>query len=106
MDNSIQLGKLVPEGENRRDAVHVAIAPVVAKQLLFPAMHVGIDGSKDLPHVGIVDPYLRGSVHKGETFWLCLYPGTITSMRHVWSHPEFQRQSLKNERPRTAAAGH
>lgn len=87
------LGKLPNDGA-KRDAIHVAIAPVAAAQQLYPGQHVGPmgdDGFGPLAqgNVGIVDPYLTHPVPKGERFFLCLYPQTVTGMRHHWSHPLF-----------------
>jgi hypothetical protein len=74
-----------------RDAVHVAIVPTVASEKLFPGQHVGADGARSIAGaVGIVDPYLRHPVEKGQTFFLFLYPGSVTSLRHVWTHPAFK----------------
>jgi hypothetical protein len=91
-----QIGSLVPDGENRRDAVHVAIAPVIASEDLVPGQHVGLDGGRPThawaranTKIGIVDPFLAEPVKRGQRFWLFLYPGTITSLRHVWTHPAF-----------------
>lgn len=102
MNELPQLGKLVPEGENRRDAVHIAIAPMVAGLDLKPGDHVVIFDSNylglwaaragsrpDLKPVGIVDPFLTEPVKAGQRFWLFLYPNTVTSLRHVWTHPAF-----------------
>lgn len=88
-----KLGQLV--GETRsRDAVHVAIIPVVSDQELAPGQHIafdkGIDKVKSVPAcdgVGIVDPFLTGKVERGQRFYMCMYPGTTTSLRHVWTHP-------------------
>lgn len=75
----------------RRDAVHVAIAPIEAAEVLNPGQRVGIDGQKISataePHIGIVDPFLRHAVQPGELCWLVLFPNTITSLRHEWVHP-------------------
>jgi len=98
------LGKLIPAGYPQdRDAIHVAVAPVVAAHELYPGTHVGwYDqnlnavgthlGDEVLPDdqlLGIVDPYLRAMVQPGERFWLFLYPLSITSLKHQWTHPAF-----------------
>lgn len=72
-----------------RDAIHVAIVPTVAPERLFPGQHVNANGFRHYP-VGIVDPYLTVPVEAGQTFFLFLYPGSVTSLRHVWTHPQFQ----------------
>lgn len=93
MQHVPELGKLI-EGTAYRDAVHIAVAPVVADNCLSPGEHVGIrDGRVSelfLPHVGVVDPFLRQDVSKEDRLYLFLYPNTITSLRHVWSHPAFR----------------
>lgn len=92
-----KLGQLItsPVG---RDAIHIAIAPVTAGEDLNPSERVILDKNGEAfgrhvggpPPVGIVDPFLEDCVLKGQRFYLCLFPGTITSLRHVWSHPSFQ----------------
>lgn len=76
----------------KRDAIHLAVTPAVAGQRLEAGWHVtvtdGIAMSADEPDaLGIVDPFLRNPVRKGQRFWLVIYPRKITSLRHVWSHP-------------------
>ncbi len=99
-----QLGRLIAEGEvARRDCVHVAIAPAYACMPLSPGGRVCLgSGSTEnaldaehftnLPAVGIVDPFLTQPVEIGQRFWIFLFPGTITGMRHLWSHPAFARK--------------
>jgi len=91
----IGLGKII-EGEQQRDAIHVAIAPVVAADQLDPGQHIGIDseglGSLHANKIGIVDPFLKDGVFPGQRFWLFLYPNTVTGMRHHWVHPAFTAQ--------------
>lgn len=87
------LGHTPPE-DSRRDAIHVAVAPVIAGHSLPPGYHVGVMsdgcfGDVDVK-VGIVDPFRETWVSPGERFWLLLYPGTITGLRHVWTHPAFK----------------
>ena len=88
------IGKLI-EGESNRDAIHIAIAPVVANETLMPGQHIGfIAGSTSVVDIvpdtiGIVDPFLRRPILRGQAFYMCLYPNTVTGMRHHWSHPAF-----------------
>lgn len=99
--DTLKIGQIIKEPQSR-DAVHMAIVPVKAGQLLSPGNHVGlIDGyavplhtslgtkRRSLKLIGVVDPFLTNVVGKGDKFWLFLYPGSITSLRHAWTHPEF-----------------
>jgi len=91
--NDLGIGKPIV-GQQNRDAIHVAIAPVVATQRLQPAQHIGIsNGQSDLAGtpIGIVDPF-GPTIEKGQQFWLFLYPGSITSLRHDWTHPAFEQE--------------
>lgn len=94
MSDTLRLGHLIT-GPAARDAVHIAVAPVIADDRLFPGQPVGfIDGSKDRvgvskSPVGIVDPFLMAPVYKESRVWLFLFPGSITSLRHDWTHPAF-----------------
>ena len=98
------LGTLIDEHQGR-DAIHLAVEPVVAGEQLFAGAHVGIleiegqltafhanplgkHGVK-IKHVGVVDPFLETAVEEGQRFWLVVYPRVITSLRHVWTHPDF-----------------
>ena len=91
--SNITLGQLI-EGNEGRDAVHVAIVACKAAQRLFPGMDVGVrDGvasSKFEPYVGIVDPYLNQPILPDSGCWVCLYPNTVTSLKHEWTHPAFE----------------
>jgi hypothetical protein len=78
-----------------RDAIHVAVAPVIAGELLAPGTHVYVEEGiarrwDGHGQVGIVDPFLRRAVHIHQRFWVFLYPGSITSLRHDWTHPSFE----------------
>jgi hypothetical protein len=80
----------------QRDAIHLAVLPVIAGQRLNAGQHICLindkayGAAKDVHNlVGIVDPFVKGPVCVGERFWLVVYPRQITSLRHVWSHPSF-----------------
>lgn len=94
---SVPIGKLA-DANAQRDAIHIAIAPVMAGHRLAPASWVKMkDGSMDTvisaaeEHevIGIVDPFLSAPVRKGERFYMLLMPETVTGMRHEWQHPAF-----------------
>lgn len=68
------------DGSDPRDAIHIAVIPMVATSILWPGQRLAN---------GIVDPFLVGRVVVGQWFYLFLYPNTITSLRHSWTHPAF-----------------
>lgn len=90
-----------------RDAIHLAVEPVVASCQMRPGMPVGIiDGMAYpansrvkmtpanpagvfVPYHGIVDPFLPRAVEGGESFWFVMAPRMVQSLRHVWEHPDF-----------------
>lgn len=96
------LGTIVDDTQ-KRDAIHIAVLPIVATERLHAGQHVGlVDGgasTKSTKHVGIVDPFLSVPVQPGQRFWLLLYPRMVTSLRHVWSHPAFTDDD-KSQDPR------
>lgn len=91
-----EVGRLIRKDDNaRRDAIHIALEPVIAGEDLLPGDHIGfVDGEKTTMArvhntLAIVDPLLKGTVKTGEMFWAWVYPGTVTSLRHEWEHPGF-----------------
>lgn len=99
-----KLGRLI-DGEAYRDAIHVAVAPVVATEQLYSGQHIGFvrDGDTDSvgasgTPIGIVDPYLKGVVLPGQRFWMFLYQGTITSLRHDWTHSAFENETTAHHK--------
>lgn len=90
-----------PEG---RDAIHLAVEPVVAGMNLEVGEKIGIiegtayktgasvytkDGEIKAPYHGIVDPFLPRGPQQLEKFWFVMAPRMVASLRHVWEHPDF-----------------
>lgn len=106
-DTQHTIGKL-HESHHERDAIHIAVMPVVAAEALKPGQHIGFTehghrvttkpaGGYKL--IGIVDPFLPKGVKEGDRFWMMLYPNTITSLKHLWTHPD-----ISNDGRGTASA--
>lgn len=99
--DNLKLGELCCT-DAQRDACHVAVAPVTcAAAVIYPGTHIElVEGSTDrVVHatdraIGIVDPFLKGYVRKGDRFLMWLYPNTVTGMRHHWSHPAFKEDTV------------
>jgi hypothetical protein len=87
----VKLGEILTGGEVR-DAIHIAIAPVVAGEYLAPGAHVGmVEGQARICRepIGIVDPLLSKPALKGQRVYIWIYPNTVTGMVHHWKHPAF-----------------
>lgn len=86
-----QLGT-TPATAGVRDAVHVAmISAVCGDEFLSRGQSVGLTNgtaSVSPKSIGIVDPFGPEVVKRGQLTWVCLYPNTITDMKHHWEHPE------------------
>lgn len=105
------LGRVITADDKvGRDAIHLAVEPVIAGERVFPGQDVGrrSDGAFASPSItngitktlGIVDPFIETAVQPGEKFLLVIYPRQITSLQHVWEHPDFGPETAN---PATAA---
>lgn len=93
--SNIKLGQIITE-KQEKDAIHIAVAPIEAGESLKPGDHIGIidnKARKSGKKIGIVDPFLKTDVEPGQSFWIFLYPNTVTSLRHDWEHPDFKVKS-------------
>jgi hypothetical protein len=78
-----------------QDAIHAAVVAMEAACDLEPGQRVrripGTNKAAPAPDGGhgIVDPYLEHGPLRGQLFYLCLHPGSVTGMRHAWIHPDF-----------------
>lgn len=96
---------VILKGPQERDAIHCAVAPVIAAERMRPGTHISLNEEGQAhgkaPYLGIVDPFLHAHVEKGEQFYVFLYPRTVTSLKHHWEHPAFpvpKRSALEVER--------
>ena len=96
--SDLKLGQIITTPQNR-DAIHVAVAPVKAGENLAVGQRVRLVNNIAVPEfedntaIGIVDPFLPSQVRVGQMFWLFLFPGTITALRHEWTHPAFEQKA-------------
>lgn len=104
------IGTIISESE-ARDAIHLAVEPVIAAETIEPGkpVRLAFDGRAVRTYwhsdgIGIVDPFLKEPVKPGERFWLVLYPGQVTSLRHVWTHPKLDASNQKLASAITGAA--
>jgi hypothetical protein len=101
-------------GDELRDAIHIAILPVVCgEDYLHAGEEVGlVYGTTNTVKrkqsvyghevLGVIDPFLHSMesmmLKKGDVVWCFLRPGTITGLRHEWVHPALDEQRPpKNE---------
>lgn len=102
--SNTEVGVLIDPSQPR-DAIHIAVAPVCASKKLKPGTSIAfVQGSnidvEEAPwavSVGIVDPFLRQDVQKGQHFWMWLHPNTITSLKHNWTHPAFSDEMVQTK---------
>lgn len=97
--NPPELGKLL-NGNEERDAIHIAIVPLEAATPMYSSTPVGVTeegkaSDRARPLIGIVDPFLNDAVDPGDRVWVFLYPNSITSLRHSWSHPVLDKPKEK-----------
>lgn len=102
MSNEIRLGQIISTAGAVKDAIHVAIAPVICDEKLRPGQHVAlVEGTLDRvcsrgKKIGIIDPFLKEKViAKDIPVYILLYPNTVTGMRHEWEHPAFVKTNEK-----------
>jgi hypothetical protein len=100
-------------GDEQRDAIHIAIMPVVSGEdylsagdevaLVYGTKNVVKRKDSTYGHqtLGVIDPffgmgpnvdYEARTIHKGDTVWCFLRPGTITGLRHEWTRPDIDNQ--------------
>ena len=100
MDPIKTIGQILSDKEDRRDAIHIAIMPVICDEDCYAGDAVMfVYGSRELvkrtqegqDSIGLIDPFLKKDhfrIPKGSKVWMFLHPGTVTGMRHQWIHPE------------------
>ena len=98
-DAANAIGSVLPKGHQfTRDAIHVAVMPVIAGEdymhrgdkvkIKFGTTNVVLsDEYNDDDYLGIIDPFLpERTIREGDAIFVFLRPGTITGLRHEWTH--------------------
>lgn len=108
----LNIGQIITGQGQQRDAIHVAVVPMTVGATRYGYLYrservklqrgsidkiVRFDDENDDESkcIGIIDPYLGddAGVREGETVWVFLKPGTITSLRHDWTHPQLPHEA-------------
>lgn len=100
---------LQPDSDIGRDAIHLAVEPVIAGERMYRNSRIGFGSDyrvycessehpngRDVKIIGVVDPFLgmedsddyEHTVEPGDRVLMVMFPRTITSLRHVWAHPD------------------
>lgn len=87
---SIKLGEIIT-GEAKRDAMHIAVVPMIAHEVLYPGQRICCTlwnraKRAETNAIGIVDPFLDHPVPIEAEFWVLMLPNTVTNLRHEWDH--------------------
>lgn len=98
--DELKIGEIINRRQSK-DAIHIAVLPVRAMDEFMPGEKVCLVNGTDAikcnedsnTYHGVVDPYLLNTVKRGERFWLFMRPGSITSLRHDWTHPALIKES-------------
>jgi hypothetical protein len=81
------LGK-APFDLGTKDAIHVAIVAVRAGQLVQPGQRCGLNEHREaVPNekgVGVADPFVKGPILTGTSFWLLMAQDEVPNVQHVW----------------------
>lgn len=89
MSEQLGIGKVITS-EQHRDAIHVPVMPIILGKGMEPGTRVYIREGKAYPShgfaVGVIDPFLDGWEEAGKEVWLFLFPGSIKTLRHEWTH--------------------
>lgn len=102
MSEQLGLGKLITQKQSR-DAIHIAVAPVTAADKIAPGDWLKFAKVGDTENVcrcnetdgiGIADPFLTRVAFAGDRLWIYLRPGSVTSLRHEWTHPAFSAETM------------
>lgn len=99
-DDAIEtLGRDYLSDDAKKDAVHVAVAPVIPNADMEPGTKVVFVKPGDTANVrradkgelpvGVIDPFKLSRAMKGWHCWMLLMPRSIVGLRHEWSHPAF-----------------